>query len=377
MGTGSANAGRADTGHANTSLPDASSPGASFTDAGSLDAGPAEGDRHYAARGPRGQELLVLARRIEPAEGPWPVLVLRVAADRAQLAEPIGRFNAMLAVALGVLAFGLVLAVLMQVWVGLRPLVGLRSALAAVREGRAQRVEGEFPSEIQPLVEDFNRVLRSNAEVVERARTQAGNLAHALKTPLAVIANAAEAGDPRLPVLVAEQVAAARRQVDYHLAQARAAAAVRRTGMRSPVLPLLLGLVRVMHRVHAQRGVTFELEAVPESLAFRGEEQDFQEMLGNVLDNAGKWARRRVRVRAEPLGADRLRLVVDDDGPGLEEGKAEAVFQRGRRADEHAPGTGLGLSIVRDLAGLYGGEARFEDGSDLGGARLVLILPRA
>ncbi len=355
----------------------ASTAAAGFPDAGSLDTGPAEGDRHYAARGPRGQELLVLARRIEPAEGPWPVLILRVAADRAQLAEPIGRFNAMLAVALGVLAFGLVLAVLMQVWVGLHPLVGLRSALAAVREGRAQRVEGEFPSEIQPLVEDFNRVLRSNAEVVERARTQAGNLAHALKTPLAVIANAAEAGDPRLPVLVAEQVAAARRQVDYHLAQARAAAAVRRTGMRSPVLPLLLGLVRVMHRVHAQRGVTFELEAVPEGLAFRGEEQDFQEMLGNVLDNAGKWARRRVRVRAEPLGPDRLRLVVDDDGPGLEAGKAEAVFQRGRRADEHAPGTGLGLSIVRDLAGLYGGEARFEDGSDLGGARLVLILPRA
>ncbi|MER1966042.1 ATP-binding protein [Castellaniella sp. GW247-6E4] len=340
-------------------------------------AGPVEGDHAYSLRGPQGQALLVLARQVEPAEGPWPVLALRVAADQALLAEPIGRFNAMLGAALGVLALGLVLAVLMQVWVGLRPLERLRLALGAVREGRTQHIEGEFPSEIQPLVEDFNRVLRSNAEAVERARTQAGNLAHALKTPLTVIANAADAGDPRLPALVGEQVAAARRQVDYHLAQARAAAAIRRTGMRSPVLPLLHGLVQVMRRVHAQRGVVFELEAIPESLAFRGEAQDFQEMLGNVLDNAGKWARRRVRVRASPLGPDRLRLMIEDDGPGLAPGQAEVVFQRGRRADEHAPGTGLGLSIVRDLAGLYGGEARFEDGSELGGACLVLILPRA
>ncbi|MGB3277537.1 MAG: sensor histidine kinase [Castellaniella sp.] len=327
------------------------------------------------APGPGGKPLRMRLREVHPAEGPIDTLVLAVAADEALWAEPVSRFDRMLAVALGILALGMTAAAWMQVGFGLRPLARLRERLAALRSGRADRIEGEFPMEVQPLVEDFNLVLGRNAEGLERARMQAGNLAHALKTPLAVMVNAAQAGDPDLPRLVTEQVEAARRQVDYHLARARAAAAVRVTGLRSPILPLLQGLVRVMERVHAERGLVYDLSQVAEDLAFRGEAQDFQEMLGNVLDNAGKWAHRQVRVTAHSKDGE-LEIWVEDDGPGLSPERAERVFERGQRADERTPGSGLGLGIVRDLADLYGGWARIEAGA-LGGARVVMTLPAA
>lgn len=332
-------------------------------------------DRRYVTHGPQNQSVLVRERLVQPAEGPSAELELQIAADQALLAEPISRFTTMLVIALGILTLGLVLAVLMQVWVGLSPLTRLRAQLARVRAGETARIDGAFPSEVQPLVEDFNTVLQTNAEMLERARTQAGNLAHALKTPLAVMANAAAAHDAQLPRLVDEQIAVARRQVDYHLAHARAAASVRVSGLHSPVRPVLSGLVRVMERVHASRELKFDIQQVPDDLAFKGEEQDFQEMLGNVLDNACKWAATRVRVRATE-GAGMLRLVVEDDGAGLAPERAEAVFLRGVRADERAAGSGLGLAIVRDLARLYGGDATIEN-SDLGGVRLVLVLPAA
>ncbi len=325
--------------------------------------------------GPGGKPVRMRLREVHPAEGPLNALVLSVAADEALWAEPVSRFNRMLAVALGILALGMAAAAWMLVGFGLRPLAQLRQRLAALREGRADRIEDEFPMEVQPLVEDFNLVLGRNAEGLERARMQAGNLAHALKTPLAVMASAAQAEDPALPRLVAEQVATARRQVDYHLARARAAAAVRVTGLRSPILPLLQGLVRVMDRVHAARGLVYDLGGVALDLAFRGEAQDFQEMLGNVLDNAGKWACRQVRVTACCQDGE-LSIWVEDDGPGLSSERAELVFERGRRADERTPGSGLGLGIVRDLADLYGGWTRIEAG-DLGGARVIITLPAA
>lgn len=325
--------------------------------------------------GPGGKPLRMRLRVVRPAEGPLDTLVLSVAADEALWAEPVSHFDRMLAVALGILALGMAAAAWMLVSFGLRPLARLRERLVALREGRADRIEGGFPMEVQPLVEDFNLVLSRNTESLERARMQAGNLAHALKTPLAVMANAARADDPALPRLVTEQVEAARRQVDYHLARARAAAAVRVTGLRSPILLLLQGLVRVMDRVHAERGLVYDLSGVSGDLAFRGEAQDFQEILGNVLDNAGKWARRQVRVTARRQDGA-LSIWVEDDGPGLSPERAEMVFERGRRADERMPGSGLGLGIVRDLADLYGGWARIEAG-DLGGARVVITLPAA
>jgi signal transduction histidine kinase len=232
-------------------------------------------------------------------------------------------------------------------------------------------------------VEGFNRVLEHQAAGVERARTQAGNLAHALKTPLAVLDQAAarEAAVPApgaLPGLVREQVAVARRHVDWHLARARVAATLALPGQRTPVVPVARGLLRVMERVHAGRGLKLKLQ-IPDELCFAGEEQDLQEMLGNLLDNACKWAHTTVTVQAEPLqGAApaRLRIQVLDDGPGIDAGQREAVLARGVRLDESVPGSGLGLAIVQDLVGLYGGSLALQPGAD-GGLCVQLELPLA
>jgi signal transduction histidine kinase len=227
-----------------------------------------------------------------------------------------------------------------------------------------------------PLVEEFNTVLAHNADVVERARTHAGNLAHALKTPLSVLANAAQAKDqqdPELARLVVEQIGVARRQVDYHLARAQAAAATRVPGAKTVLLPVIEGLVRVMQRVHAERDIKIAVQPWSAPLSFRGESQDLQEMLGNLLDNACKWAVHRVDVSAHSDGAT-FTLFLDDDGAGLDAQQREAVMRRGVRADEQVPGSGLGLAIVDDLARLYGGRVELLD-SPLGGLRAALTLP--
>ncbi|EXI79550.1 MAG: Sensor protein PhoQ [Candidatus Accumulibacter appositus] len=298
---------------------------------------------------------------------------LIVAADEKLMLEPASRFDGALWLALGILAAGLVVAALVQVFVGLAPLRKLRAALGRVRDGDAQRLDGQFPSEITPLVDEFNTVLAQNAEVVERARTQAGNLAHALKTPLSVLANAANGKNDELARLVVAQVDTAKRQVDYHLARARAAATLRVPGARTPLRPALEALLRTMRRIHAERQLELLLRPIPENMAFRGEEYDLQEMLGNLLDNACKWASSRVEVAA---GSDNecLLIIIDDDGPGIATGDRDAVLRRGVRADEQVPGSGLGLSIVGDLAQLYGGGLHLA-GSSLGGLRVVLRLP--
>jgi signal transduction histidine kinase len=305
-----------------------------------------------------------------------------VAADERQMAEPIEHFDGMLWLALGLLGGGLAVVAVIQVRIALAPLGRLRGALGAVREGRNRRLAGEFPGEVQPLVEEFNAVLAENAEVVERARTQAGNLAHALKTPLSVIANAVRAGEGHgvsaaddTARLIGAQVEVARRQIDYHLSRSRVAASLRIPGARTRVVPVIDGLVRVMGRIHAERNLGLAAEPPAGDPSFRGEEQDLQEMLGNLLDNACKWAARRVRIVSESDGRT-LRILVDDDGCGLPAAARERVLNRGERADEQVPGSGLGLAIVAELAGLYGGRVELAD-SPLGGLRVVLVLPLA
>lgn len=335
-----------------------------------------EGDQVHDVAGPAGRKLAVLARVLKPAEEDAAPLRLLVAADRAVLAEPIGRFNHMLAIALGALAAGLTLAAVVQVLVGLRPLARLRRQLAAQNAGDSSRIEGSFPSEIQPLVDDFNKVLAMNAEIVQRARTQAGNLAHAVKTPLAILSNAAAREDSPLAGLVREQVGMANRQIDYHLARARAAASSGAADGRTPLAETAQGLLRVVRRLYAQRDLRIGGGDIPPGLVFRGEQQDLQEMLGNLLDNACKWAAGQVQVTAEQDGPGRLVIHVDDDGPGIEDHERERIFLRGVRMDEQRPGSGLGLDIVRDLAGTYGGEVRAAR-SPLGGLRASLRLPAA
>jgi signal transduction histidine kinase len=339
-----------------------------------------EGDVHlHPVAGPQNKRLSVVERMVrldDSPDGKPHSLRLLVAADVALMAEPVSRFNIALWLALGVLGSGVVLAAIVQVSVGLSPLRAMRTALSKVREGETQRLEGDFPIEVMPLVEEFNTMLAHNAAVVERARTHAGNLAHALKTPLSVMANAAQTPkqhDPELARLVVEQIGQARRQVDYHLARAQAAAATRVPGAKTVLLPVVEGLVRVMQRIHAQRDIAIAVASCAPELAFRGETQDLHEMLGNLLDNACKWAGHRVEIRADNDGGT-LTITLDDDGSGLDAQQRSAVMRRGVRADEQVPGSGLGLAIVDDLARLYGGRLELLD-SPLGGLRAALRLP--
>lgn len=330
--------------------------------------------------GPQGAAVLMLERTVALGEQPGVRWRLIVAAETRQALEAVDRFTGVLSISLLVLGALLALAAVTQVAVGLSPLRGLQQALVQVREGRSARLQGRFPSEVQPLIDDFNGVLDRNAEVVARARTQAGNLAHALKTPLAVLQQAAAqtpppGAAPDLARLVQEQVASAQRHIDWHLAHARAAAAERLPGQRTAVAPVVLGLVRVMQRVHAERHIGIDATGLPDTLAFAGEEQDLQEMLGNLIDNACKWARHTVVVSASSE-AGRLCLRVEDDGPGIDDQARAAVLARGARLDQSVPGSGLGLAIVTDLARLYGGDVRLDTAS-LGGLGVALSLPAA
>jgi signal transduction histidine kinase len=328
--------------------------------------------RHEIA-GPAGQRLLALERSIR-LEGAAQPLRVAVAADLAQTAGPLREFRGTLIAALGTLGLGLVGAVLLQVRFGLRPLARLRAALAELRAGRRARLTGDWPQEVMPLVQDFDAVLDHNEAVLERARTQAGNLAHALKTPITVLSNAADAQGPALAETVRLQAASMRRQIDQHLARARAAATAGRPGAHADAVEIARQVARTLERLNAERGVAIRVEAgaVP---PFRGDADDLAEILGNVVENAAKWARGRVEVRLAPA-PEGLEVIVDDDGAGLPPGEREEVFRRGKRLDETVPGSGLGLAIVRDLVGLYGGRIALED-SPLGGLRVRLGLPAA
>lgn len=335
--------------------------------------------------GPGESTMLALLRAVTPPEGNASYRFI-IAADGRSIDEPLGEFRVLLAVFLGLLAFGLTAAAVIQVVVGLRPLARLRERLADVRTGHSARIDGRFPTEIQPMVDEFNAVLHSNNEIVERARTQAGNLAHALRTPLSVLANGATQEDTPFGRLVSEQVDLASRQVEHHLARARAAAAVRTPGRRTEVAPVIDGLARVLAKLHSDRGVQLHTETIPEGLFFQGEQQDLQEMMGNLIENACKWANTNVHITVataasaalsgpSPAGTPAMIVLrVDDDGAGLPQDRRDAIFQRGVRMDERTPGSGLGLAIVRDLATAYGGSVRAR-ASSLGGLGIDLQLP--
>jgi signal transduction histidine kinase len=261
---------------------------------------------------------------------------------------------------------------------GLAALHDLRSRLADVRDGGDRQIQGRYPAEVQPLVTDLNALLDHNQRAVNRAVAKAGDLAHGLKTPLAVLSREAEraaaAGHRDLAVAIGEQVERMRRQMDYHLAQARAAASGATPGAHSSVRASADGLSRTLLRLHADRGVAIDVRVALEH-AVRSHREDLDEMLGNLLDNACKWAKSRVAVESSANGAG-IVITVDDDGPGLEESMRDVVLQRGVRGDEAAPGSGLGLAIVRDLAELYGGSIALSR-SPMGGLRARLQLPRS
>jgi signal transduction histidine kinase len=326
----------------------------------------------YDAVGPQDQQLRAVERAIQ-LPGSASTFYYQVAGDRAEALADIQEFESVLGWALGALGSGLLVAVLLQVRLGLRPLRRIGEALAEIRSGRTERLVGDFPQEVTPLADELNQLLEHNADVVRRARTHVGNLAHALKTPVAVLANEADAaGDNPLADIVRKQGGVMRRLVDHHMARARAAASVNVLGVRTELRPVIEALCRTLERIHAERHISVDYEC-PASLAFRGERHDFEDLLGNLVDNGCKWARRQVFVRAENQDGW-IVITVDDDGPGLPADKRAEVFQRGTRLDEATPGTGLGLSIVNDVAALYGGAIELDD-SPLGGLRAILTLP--
>ncbi len=277
---------------------------------------------------------------------------------------------------LGAVVAVCILAGIAYVRSGLSPIDRLRGRLSAVRGGAEQRVGGEYPTEVQPLVDDLNALLEHRDQTVRRAIAKAGDLAHALKTPLAVLTHEAEvadaAGQTELAAVMRQQLERMRRQMDYHLAHARAAASGVSSGARCAVVASADGLARTLLRLHADRKLTIQVDVDPGHVARVGRE-DLDEILGNLLDNACKWARSRVTIGSSAEGAT-LVIVVDDDGPGLPASMREVVVQRGVRADETAPGSGLGLAIVRDLAELYGGSIALSS-SPAGGLRARLQLP--
>jgi signal transduction histidine kinase len=321
------------------------------------------------------ERVRVAARAVILPAYPRPVIFL-AAEDRSALDHDSRRFAEIALIALALTGSALIGGVILQVRVALRPLFRLQKAVADVRKGKADRVGADYPVELTPLASELNALLAHNQEVVERQRTHVGNLAHALKTPLSVMQAEAEQrpADP-LSEVVMRQALTMREQVDHHLRRARAAARAQGMGERTEVAPVLDELSRTLERIFGERGVMIDWEA-DDDLVFRGERQDLLELIGNVMENACKWCKRRVRAAAEPDGPGFFRVTVADDGPGLPESQREAALRRGARLDESAPGSGLGLSIVEELAKAYGGVVTLGE-SAWGGLKVELRLPQA
>ena len=338
------------------------------------------GARQGYVNGPEDQRLRLLERSIDLGdEGRF---LVAIAGDAAEIDDETRSFDRALLVTFAILAVVLLLTTTFQVRFGLAPLDRISEELAAIRSGTAERLEGRFPVEIAPLARETNALIDANREIVTRARTHVGNLAHALKTPLSVMMNEAAAnGDDPLSMKVREQTEIMRDQVTRHLERARLAARVAVIGTVTEVRPVVTALARTMEKIHHDRGVAIALDAA-EHARFRGERQDLEEMIGNLVDNACKWAQSRVAVEAfsekpDATGDRRIvRIVVDDDGPGLSPQQREQVARRGRRLDETKPGSGLGLSIVMELASLYGGGLTLGT-APIGGLRAELVLPGA
>ena len=325
--------------------------------------------------GPKGEPLRIAASMKQLPDRAEPV-VFFAGVDRSDVDADTRQFATVTWVALLLLGAGLVAAVFIQVRVGLRPLFDLRDEISDVRKGRSHRVEGVYPLEIQPLAEQVNRLLAHNQETVERQRTHVGNLAHALKTPLAVMLAEAGSREGALNDMVRRQTRVMQDQVDHHLRRARAAArAAHGLGERTEVGEVLDELAVMLERVFEEKGVEIDWRA-PDDLAFLGERQDLQEIFGNLMENAAKWCRRRVRISAGPSLPGQMTAVVEDDGPGLPADQRDTALKRGTRMDEDTPGTGLGLSIVDELTRAYGGRVTLAD-SDMGGLKVVLELPAA
>ena len=300
----------------------------------------------------------------------------RVMGNRTELEQEIATFQRRLLTYLSLFGVGMIAINAIAILLGLQPLRRVRNALAMVREGTARRLDGRFPSEIEPLANETNALIENNKRIVERSRTQVGNLAHSLKTPLAVLLNEARDLGGARGQLIAEQAASMQKQVEHYLQRARVAAQRDSVVYRTPVGPLVQRLGRVVAKLNDRVQVSWSLPA--EEMVFAGEREDLEEILGNLLENAAKWANGKVTITVLPPsrtqdGEEMFAIAIEDDGPGIPEEKAREALKRGRRLDETKPGTGLGLAIVADLVNEYGGHLALER-SSLGGLKAIVRL---
>jgi signal transduction histidine kinase len=340
-----------------------------------------DGARWMNATGPAGEGVRLVELIDNPGPpGQGPRYSIIVAGPIDWLDTRLASFLTRLGTALVLTGVGLVAVTLFQVRFGLLPLRRIEQGLSNIRSGKAEKLDGDLPTEIEPLQEELNALLASNQEIIDRARTQVGNLAHALKTPLAVITNEAREDKSALGKKIVEQAEIMRDQVNHYLDRARVAAGVSVIGRSTPVKEVLDPLKRALERIHSDRNIAIAVYC-PSDARFAGERQDLEEILGNLCDNACKWAKRKVTVevaastvRSRP--SSRLRIHIEDDGPGLSDEQRARIGKRGVRLDETKPGTGLGLSIVTDLVQSYRGSLQL-DRSEMGGLRVNLVLPSA
>ncbi|TXG84741.1 MAG: HAMP domain-containing histidine kinase [Sphingomonadales bacterium] len=325
-----------------------------------------------------GDERLRLLEQDAVLAGSRRVYRFVVAVDAARLEAQIAGYRRVLLWSVAALGVAMLLLVGLLAAYGLWPLRRIREGIVAVRAGASKRMSGGFPPEVQPLVDELNALLDHTDAQADEARTHAGNLAHALKTPMTVLLNEASAGGTPLAATVTSEVMRMKRHVDHHLARARALGRRAALGARTKVWPSLESLQRAMTRIYAERGVAVALSG-DQTLAYRGERQDLEEMLGNLMDNACKYGGGRVRVSIERdvSAPSTLALLIEDNGPGLTPEQQARVFQRGERLDQQQPGSGIGLAIVRDLAALCGGGVTLGASAALGGLSVCLRLPAA
>ncbi len=321
--------------------------------------------------GPSGEALRAVEQAVTLPRGASR-FVYTLAGPVADIDADVARFTVQIAATMTLLAAGLLAAVFFQVRFGLKPLRAVREALSRVRTGASERLDGAFPEEIGPLVEELNALLERNAAMLERARAHAADLAHALKNPLTVIKNESGSMTGATGDVLRKEVDAMSAAIDRHLSRARAAGGRAIPGLSTDVGDVVDDLRYSLERVHRDRNLAIEAGDL-DGRTVLGEREDLEEMLGNVMDNACKWAERRVLVGAASRDG-RVLITIDDDGPGLPANRLEEVLRRGARLDESTPGTGMGLAIVRDLVEAYNGSLGLAR-SPLGGLRVTVSLP--
>lgn len=321
--------------------------------------------------GPDGQTLRVMEREVYMPGAATPYHFV-VTGNLEEIHQELRNFNRTLFWAMGLLGLGVIAVVALQITYGLRPLGRLRRAVMDIRSAKAERIPDDLPPEVMPLVGEMNALLEQNEKTVDRAKTQAGNLAHALKTPLSILTNEAQVAQSPLSSTVEKQVSLMRRHIDHNLARARAATHYGRAHMTADIAAAAQAIVRVISKLYRDADVTLESDLLPGARVYAGQ-QDLEEILGNLVENAAKFGNGRVRVSLKSVHSGAARGIecwVEDDGPGIKADEREEIFARGKRLDETIPGSGLGLNIVTDLLDVHGASIALETSESLGGLKV-------